>query len=69
MILSGKRLLVGSLQWSVRFLRNRTVGGKESSQAGKAEAGLGSGRGSCPFPTQHASQGSNGGFGCCIAPG
>lgn len=51
------------LQRSVRFPKNRTASGRESSQAGKAEAGLGSGGGSCPFPIQPGSEGSNGGSG------
>lgn len=43
MILNGEQQSVRALQWSVRFLRNRTA--RESSQVGKAEAGLDSGEG------------------------
>lgn len=55
---------MGALQQSVRFLSIRAARGKESSWAGKAEAGLGSGGRLCPFPIQLGSQGSSGGFGC-----
>lgn len=67
MILNGEQQSVRALQWSVRFLRNRTA--RESSQVGKAEAGLDSGEGSCPFPVQPVSRGSNRGFGCSFARG
>lgn len=60
---------MGALQQSVRFLSIGAARGKESSWAGKAEAGLGSGGRLCPFPIQLVSQGSSGGLGCCFALG